>query len=193
MRRRSRAGSEQAKARSRGAQMPKRRKASTMRGRGSSATGERIKAVQRERDEALEQLFATSEVLKVISSSPGDLKPVFEAILEKATRICAAKFGILFTYDGGFFQYAAVRHAPEPLVRFLRRRGPFKPPSGAPLHQILKTRDVAHRADDSADQVPSASARWRSSFNRRVFSMAMTASQFIAGVTPLRKTEDQQQ
>jgi hypothetical protein len=63
----------------------------------------------RERDEALEQLAAASEVLKVISSSPGDSKPVFDTILENATRICEAKFGILFSYDGNRLQAAAHR------------------------------------------------------------------------------------
>ena len=60
----------------------------------------------------------------------------------------AANFGILFSYDGNFFQCTAIRNAPEALVSFLRERGPFKPPPETPLFQILRTRDVVQRADD---------------------------------------------
>jgi GAF domain-containing protein len=109
--------------------------------------------------ESLEQQTATSEVLKVISSSLNDLEPVFEAILDNATRICEAKFGVLCSYDGKLFQYVAVRNAPEPLLEFVRQRGAFQTVPGTPLDHILKTGDISHRADDSAEQVPSAAAR----------------------------------
>jgi GAF domain-containing protein len=109
--------------------------------------------------ESLQQQTATSQVLQVISSSPGDLEPVFEAILENATRICEAKFGILYSYDGSFFHNAATRNAPQSLVEFHRQRGPFQPPAGTSLDRLLKTNDVVHLVDDSTGQVPSAPAR----------------------------------
>jgi GAF domain-containing protein len=113
----------------------------------------------RERDEALEQLSAASEVLNIINASPGDLKSVFDTILENATRICEAKFGILFNYDGNRFQAAAHRNTPSALLEYFNQRGPFQPPLGTPLDQLLKTNNVTHRVDDSVDRVPSASAR----------------------------------
>jgi len=69
---------------------------------------------------ALEQQTATSEVLQVISSSPGELEPVFQAMLANAVRICEAKFGILHRFDGNRFYPAAMLNAPPALAEFQR-------------------------------------------------------------------------
>ena len=70
--------------------------------------------------EALEQQTATSEVLRVISSSPGDLKPVFNAVLENAIHLCEAKFGVLYRYDRNLFHPEALAYIPRSFTGCLR-------------------------------------------------------------------------
>ncbi|MET0630738.1 MAG: GAF domain-containing protein [Xanthobacteraceae bacterium] len=109
--------------------------------------------------EALEQQTATSEVLKIISSSPGELEPVFQAILANATRICEAKFGILFRYDNGALCPTATLNAPPALADFLRQHSPYLPVPGQPLHRLIRTKQVVHTLDQAAEQVQTPSAR----------------------------------
>src|SRR5262249_618235 len=97
--------------------------------------------------EALDQQTATSHVLQIISRSPGDLEPVFQSMLENATRICEAKFGVLHLYENGLFEPAAVVGAPPALIDFQRRRGPFVPQAGGPLDRLLQAKKVVHSID----------------------------------------------
>src|SRR5262249_5261621 len=92
--------------------------------------------------ESLEQQTATSEVLKVISSSPGDLKPVFEAMLTSATRICGAGFGGMFRIENGEFEPVAFHNLPEALEKHLTARGRIKPRPGSTMERVMRTKDV---------------------------------------------------
>src|SRR5215831_18104129 len=101
--------------------------------------------------EALEHQTATSEVLRAITGSPGDLKPVFEAILTNARRLCEAKFGHLLIYDGKHFRVAAVHAAPSTLTDFLNR-GPFPASPATGLGRLASTKRAVHVADLKAEQ-----------------------------------------
>ena len=148
MRRRSRASGKPIKTRRRKAATlgrPNAPKVSGRRKHSSTNANTENALLKRERDEALEQLSAASEVLKVISSSPGDLKPVFEAILQKATRICEANFGILFRLDDGVVHVGATLGVPLALAKFMqsvRRPGPHSATARA-----MRTGQVIHILD----------------------------------------------
>jgi len=98
-----------------------------------------------ERDEALEQQTATAEVLQVINSSSGDLVPVFEAILEKAHRLCGIDFGALQLEDRGKFRSVAARGLAASLTELLRR--PYEPIPGSPPSRLLSGERIVHIAD----------------------------------------------
>jgi signal transduction histidine kinase/CheY-like chemotaxis protein len=110
-----------------------------------------VQARTRELSEALEQQTATSEVLGVISSSPGELEPVFQAMLANAVRICEAKFGTLYLREGDAFRAAALHNAPPAFVEFWQR-GPHRPGASTVLSRVLRTKEVVHISDITADQ-----------------------------------------
>jgi signal transduction histidine kinase len=107
-----------------------------------------------ELSETLGQQTATSEVLRVISSSPGEVKPVFDTILENATRICEAKFATLFRFDGEKFYPAAGIGLPEALLRAHEERGAFIPVPGTPLNQVWRTKRTYETEDDAKAPEP---------------------------------------
>jgi signal transduction histidine kinase len=110
--------------------------------------------------EALEKQTATSEVLRVISSSPGDLQPVFETMLAHATRICGAEVGILFRYqDGAYTAVAQIGVVPE-FAEYLAR-GPIRPGPDTGLGRITKTRQTIHVVDTRAERVYAKRDPWR--------------------------------
>jgi two-component system, NtrC family, sensor kinase len=121
---------------------------------------EKLKRQARELEEAREERAAIVEVLRVISSSPGELEPVFDTILENATRFCEAKFGMLTMIQGNEYRVAATYGASPEYVEFMRLRGPFQPEPGSILDRVARTRHVSHTADYAAEAVPGPSARF---------------------------------
>jgi adenylate cyclase len=115
---------------------------------------EQVAALTRELKESLEQQTATSEVLKVISSSPSELKPVFEAILENATRICEAKFGNLFLYADNSFRIAAQKNAPPAYAERWRQRPVLVVGDNPhnPLDRLAASKSVIDMPDLMAEQ-----------------------------------------
>jgi two-component system NtrC family sensor kinase len=109
--------------------------------------------------ESLDQQTATADVLRVISSSPGELEPVFQAMLQNAVRICDAKFGVLFRYENETVDPVARFGLPPALADFLEQRGPFQPTGGAGLHRMLQTKNVVRIADGAAEPVPGLAAK----------------------------------
>jgi GAF domain-containing protein len=100
--------------------------------------------------EALEQQTATSEVLQVVSSSPGDLEPVFAAMLGNAARLCDAKFGNIFRWDSEALHLVATHNTP-PAFAEARTRSPLRPNQANPIGYMLATQDTVHISDLSAD------------------------------------------
>jgi signal transduction histidine kinase len=133
-----------------------------VRRRSHRATGKEtnVEQLTRELAEAREREAATAEVLRVISSSFGDLQPIFQAMLENATRICEAKLGVMFRYDGhGAFQALTWLGASPELAEFYEQRGMSSARAGTPLDILMRTKDVVQAEDESSKSSPGATAR----------------------------------
>jgi two-component system NtrC family sensor kinase len=120
-------------------------------GRSAGNLQEQLDLRTRELNEALDRQTATSEVLQVISSSPGDVEPVFATMLENAARICDAKFGNIFRWDGDALHLVATHNTP-PAFAEARRSLPLRPNKENPIGRVLATRTVIHVADLAGDE-----------------------------------------
>src|SRR6202163_2745750 len=109
---------------------------------------EQVSALTRELAQARGEQTATSEVLHVISRSPGDLKPVFHTMLENATRICHAKFGVLQLYEDRAFRIGAIHNAPPAFAEAMARRELLmRPTPQHPFTRMVTTKEVVQIVD----------------------------------------------
>ena len=127
--------------------------------REASASPDEIATLKRALAEAHERETATADVLQVISSSPGDLDALFRTMLENATRLCEAKFGTLFRYDGEKMHRLAGVGTPASLTEFQRKRGPFVP-DGAPMAEFVSTKRPVMCDDEAARPKPGVAATY---------------------------------
>jgi GAF domain-containing protein len=111
-----------------------------------------VQARTRELSESLEQQTATSEVLQVISSSPGELERVFQTMLESATRICEAKFGSMYLREGDAFRIVAMHNAPPAFAEARRLQPLVRPGPGTALYRVASTKQIVHIVDLRAEQ-----------------------------------------
>ena len=143
-----------------------------------------IADLRRERDEALAREAALAEVLQVINSSPGDLAPVFDAVVEKAMRLCEANHGYLFTYGGDCFHAAAIHGEPR-FVEWQWQLGPFQPPANTPLGRIRRGEPLVHIADLREEDVfrtaPEIRQMAEISGGRSVLAVALRRDEALLG------------
>src|SRR6185369_5655594 len=137
--------------------------------------------------ESLEQQTATSDVLKVISSSPGELEPVFNAMLDNAVRICDAKFGVMFRFEGDESFAVAMRDLPPAFEKYQRTRGRRKPTPGSDLEKLWKSKRVVHTHDMLASPIPAPSAKFGG--GRTQFAVPMLKDGELVGAIVIYRQE----
>jgi two-component system NtrC family sensor kinase len=148
---------------------------------------EEVQAKTRDLTESLQQQTATSEVLKVISSSPGELEPVFRSMLENAVNICDAKFGNLLLIDGDRAHWEAGVGTPPKLAEFFTQSKWFQPTPGSHVHRVMRTKQISHTADDMAETVVGAAARLGGA--RSTVCVPMVKDDALVGTIFIYRTE----
>jgi GAF domain-containing protein len=143
--------------------------------------------------EALEQQTATAEVLQVINSSPGDLAPVFHAMLDKAIHLCETSFGILWTYDSEYFSPVVV-HGPAPFVEFYRDQRRLPPVPGSGLARHVSGEDLIQIADIANDALYKDGNRRRRAYvelggARTAISVALRKDSTLLGAIQVYRQE----
>jgi two-component system, NtrC family, sensor kinase len=146
-----------------------------------------------EQREALEQQTATAEVLQIINASPGDLAPVFDAMLEKAMRLCEAGFGSLYTYDGERFHSAAQRGVPPAYAAYRANNPPTLVPGSGPL-RVLETKQPLHVLDLKADKLyldghPGTRAMVELGGIRTILSVPLCKDETVLGLITVYRQE----
>ena len=139
--------------------------------------------------ESLEQQTATSEVLKVISTSPGELEAVFQSVLEKAVRLCDATFGVMYRYDDRDRTYTAVAlfGAPAALQENYVKRGAITPAPASSLDHVARTGGVVNKADASAEPAPGAPVIFGGA--RSLICVPMTKNSRLIGAITIYRQE----
>jgi PAS domain S-box-containing protein len=145
-----------------------------------------------EQRDALEQQTATAEVLQVINASPGDLAPVFTAMLEKATRLCGAGFGVLWLYDGERFSVAATHALPAALAEFVRE--PMPAAASASMADIVRGQSLVHVPDLAATELYHAGNHARRAYvdlggARTLISVALRKDNALLGAINVYRQE----
>ncbi|MGC2714983.1 MAG: GAF domain-containing protein, partial [Pseudolabrys sp.] len=145
---------------------------------------ERVAKAERELSEALERQAATDEVLRVIANSPGELEPVFQAMLASAIRICEAKFGTLLLFEEDQLRLVAMHGAPDEFEE-LRRRDPTVP---IYVRRLVETRQIVHLAN-IAEEEPYASSPLVKLAGARSFMLVpmLKGNELIGAITIYRQ------
>src|SRR5262245_45800527 len=155
---------------------------------------QKLEARTRELSEALEQRTATSEVLQVISSSPGNLETVFETILMNATRLCEASFGTLFFREADAFRVVAMHNAPPAYAEARKREPLIRPRPDTALGRLAITNQIVHIADIRTHQAylerdPSVVTAVELARYRTVVSVPMLKDKELIGAISIYRQE----